>query len=50
MKGVLVEKAGAPFTLVEGLDKPTPGPSQILVKSIATAINPVHVPTYLECS
>ncbi|KAI9884449.1 MAG: hypothetical protein M1823_003774 [Watsoniomyces obsoletus] len=41
MKGVQVEKVGAPFTVVEGLEKPKPGPNQVLVKSIATAINPV---------
>lgn len=42
MKGVIVEKPGAPFTVVDNLEKPQPGPDQILVKSIATAINPVY--------
>ena len=41
MKGVVVEKAGAPFTVATDVEKPKPGPDQILVKSIATAINPV---------
>lgn len=41
MKGVLVEKPGAPFTVVNDLEKPKPSPSEVLVKSIVTAINPV---------
>ena len=42
MKGVIVEDAGAPWKVVDNLDVPTPAPDQILVKSIATAINPVY--------
>lgn len=41
MKGVIVEALGAPYKVVEDLEKPKPGPDEILVKSIATAINPV---------
>ncbi|KAI9830383.1 MAG: hypothetical protein M1826_004806 [Phylliscum demangeonii] len=41
MKAVVVEKAGAPFKVVEGIEKPTPGSDQILIKSIFVAINPV---------
>ncbi len=41
MKGVVVDKVGGPYKVVEDLEKPKPGPDQILVKSITTAINPV---------
>ncbi|MCJ1368374.1 hypothetical protein MMC16_007516 [Acarospora aff. strigata] len=43
MKGIQVETAGALFTLVEGIAKPSPSADQILVKSIATVINTVTV-------
>ncbi|KFZ00211.1 hypothetical protein V500_01136 [Pseudogymnoascus sp. VKM F-4518 (FW-2643)] len=43
MKGILVDKAGGEFHLVDTLEKPTPGRNQILVKSLVTAINPVEV-------
>lgn len=43
MKGVILEKPGAPFKVVDGIEKPEPGPGQILVKSIVVAINPVYV-------
>ena len=42
MKGVIVEAAGGPWKVVENLEVPKPAPDQILVKSIATAINPVY--------
>ncbi|KAG8526679.1 uncharacterized protein KY384_008108 [Bacidia gigantensis] len=42
MKGVTVEKPGAPFVVVDDLEIPEPGDDQILVKSIATAIDPVE--------
>ncbi len=41
MKGVIVEKPQAAFKIVDDLEKPEPGPDQILVKSLYTAINPV---------
>ncbi|KAI9807806.1 MAG: hypothetical protein M1825_005111 [Sarcosagium campestre] len=41
MRGVIVSKPGAPMVIAENLEKPTPGPNQILVRSIFTAINPV---------
>ena len=41
MKGVIVEKAGGPWIVVDDLAVPEPNENQILVKSIATAINPV---------
>jgi len=41
MKGVSVAKAGAPFEVVDGLEKPVPGEKQILVQSMVTGINPV---------
>lgn len=42
MKGVIVKTAGAAFEVVTDIEKPKPGVDQILVKSIATAINPVY--------
>ena len=42
MKGVIVRSAGAAFEVVNDIEKPKPGADQILVKSIATAINPVY--------
>ena len=42
MKGVIVEAPGAPWKVVENLEVPKPAPDQILVKSIAAAINPVY--------
>ncbi|KAH0846807.1 hypothetical protein AYO21_07366 [Fonsecaea monophora] len=41
MKGVIFESAGAQPKVVETLEKPSPGPNQLLVKSIWVAINPV---------
>lgn len=42
MKGVIVRTPGAAFELATDIEKPKPGVDQILVKSIATAINPVY--------
>jgi NADPH:quinone reductase-like Zn-dependent oxidoreductase len=42
MKGILLDKVGGDFHLVDTLDKPSPGNKQILVKSLVTAINPVY--------
>ena len=41
MKGVIVEAVGSPYRVVEDLKVPDPSDDQILVKSIAAAINPV---------
>lgn len=41
MKAVITKEANAPFEVINDIEKPKPGPGQILVKSIATAINPV---------
>lgn len=41
MKAVITKQPNAPFEVVRDVEKPRPGPEQILVKSIATAINPV---------
>jgi hypothetical protein len=41
MKGVVFEKQGDQPKVVDYLEKPKPGPDQILVKSLWTAINPV---------
>ncbi|KIX93685.1 uncharacterized protein Z520_10591 [Fonsecaea multimorphosa CBS 102226] len=41
MKGVIFAKVGAEPKIVEDLQKPSPGPDQLLVKSIWVAINPV---------
>ena len=43
MKGVIVEAVGSPYKFVEDLSVPEPSDAQILVKSIATAINPAYV-------
>ncbi len=43
MKGAIVTNAGAPYELTTEIEKPTPGPDQVLVKSIFSAINPVYV-------
>jgi NADPH:quinone reductase-like Zn-dependent oxidoreductase len=40
MKGLLVEKAGGDYVLSE-VQKPTPDPKQVLVKSLYAALNPV---------
>jgi len=42
MKGLLLAKPGAPYELVDNLEKPRPGKNQILVKSLVTGINPVE--------
>lgn len=42
MKGVIIETPGAPYKAVADIEKPKPNADQILVKSIATAINPVY--------
>jgi hypothetical protein len=39
--GVTVEKAGAPFTVVNDLPRSSPGAKQALVKSVYVALNPV---------
>ena len=41
MKGAITEAVGAPYKAVDNLEVPEPGEGQVLVKSIATAINPV---------
>ena len=43
MKGVVVEGVGSPYKFVEDLKVPEPDTDQVLVKSIAAAINPVYV-------
>ena len=50
MKGVIVEAVGSPYQVVENLKTPDPTDDQILVKSIATAINPVYVSSLLTYS
>jgi len=42
MKGVIVSKVCGPWEIVDNIEKPTPGPHQILVKSLVTGINPVE--------
>ena len=46
MKGVIFPNAGAEPEVVDDLEKPSPGPDQVLVRSIWTAINPVYVKTH----
>jgi NADPH:quinone reductase-like Zn-dependent oxidoreductase len=41
MKGTVFEKQGAAPVVVGSLEKPRPGPDQVLVKSLWAAINPV---------
>ncbi|MCJ1268451.1 hypothetical protein MMC22_008339 [Lobaria immixta] len=41
MKGAITKAPNSPFEVVTDIEKPKPGADQILVKSIATAINPV---------
>ena len=41
MKGVVFEKQGAEPKVVDNLEKPKPGPDQVLVKSLWTEIIPV---------
>ena len=50
MKGVIVEAVGSPFKVVHDLKTPDPTDDQVLVKSIATAINPVYVSSTLTHS
>jgi NADPH:quinone reductase-like Zn-dependent oxidoreductase len=45
MKGVIVKEIGATATVVNDLAVPEPEDSQVLVKSIYTAINPVYATT-----
>src|SRR5947208_2940335 len=47
MKGVVVAKAGAPFEVVETVTKPSPGPNEILVKSLVAGMNPMFVYLFL---
>lgn len=42
MKGLTLAKPGAPYELVSDLEKPAPGPKQVLVKSLYAGINPVY--------
>jgi len=39
--GITVAAVNAPYTVVDDLPRPKPGPKQILVKGVATGINPV---------
>ena len=41
MKGIIVENAGDEYTLVDTIEKPSPGKNQILVKSLVSGLNPV---------
>lgn len=47
MKGAILKKPQTSYEVVTDIEKPKPGADQILVKSIATAINPVYA---LQCS
>ena len=42
-KGLVVEKPGSAFQLVETIKRSSPGPKQALVKSLYVALNPVYV-------
>lgn len=43
MKGAILKAPGASYEVVADIEKPQPATDQILVKSIAAAINPVYV-------
>ena len=43
MKGVIVEKAGGELKLVNDVEKPKPGPDQLLAKSIYSSLQPMYV-------
>jgi hypothetical protein len=48
MKGVTVAGVGAPYVVVDDLEKPVPGPGQVLVKSFFSGLNPVE--TFMQSS
>jgi NADPH:quinone reductase-like Zn-dependent oxidoreductase len=39
--GITVAEPNAPFTVVGDIPRPTPGPGQALVKTLAVGINPM---------
>lgn len=39
--GITLEAPGKPLTVVNDIPRPTPGPGQVLVKSLAVGLNPV---------
>lgn len=41
MQGILLEKAGGDYALVDNLEKPKPGKNQVLVRSLVAGLNPV---------
>lgn len=41
MKGVAIEKVGAPPKVVDTLEVPEPAEDQVLVKAVYAALNPV---------
>jgi hypothetical protein len=49
MKGVVVEKVGAPAIVVDNLEKPKPAEDQVLVKSIYAALNPMYATSCTSC-
>lgn len=50
IKGITVEKPGAPGTLATDLAVPEPSDTQILVKSVYTAVNPAYSPFSISLS
>lgn len=42
MKGVIIEKVGGNYEVVDNLEKPHPDKGQVLVKSLATGLNPME--------
>lgn len=43
MKGVILDKVGGELKLVDDVEKPKPGPGQLLVKSLIMSLNPMCV-------
>jgi len=48
MKGAVFPSQGVGPTVVDDLEKPSPGPDQVLVKSLWTAMNPMYVGHFLS--
>ncbi|KAH6670926.1 chaperonin 10-like protein [Plectosphaerella plurivora] len=40
--GITVAEVNAPFTIVSDIARPTPGPGQVLLKTLAVGINPIE--------
>jgi len=41
--GITVAAVNEPYVIVDNITRPKPGPKQVLLKCVATGINPVSV-------